>query len=164
MSWWWIPILLAAFWAWRLYRRNAWVPLALMGTRLLMVEKTLHSNDAFAVAGKPDRVYQKRNGTTIPLEYKTRNRIEIRETDIAQLSLQSWLLGKNGLQPAGHGFLAIRLRRNGKTVARRIALRPAGWCESLIQRFDALMSGQVAPEKTRDKWKCKSCGHRGRCQ
>lgn len=149
------------FLVWRGFTQD-WLPDELKAGRVVLVEKNLLADDPYPVVGRPDQVYRLDSGLHVPLENKNRDEHRVYETDIAQLSLQAWLLRRNGMPTAPFGFVAINSRRTGQRKALRVELRDDAYCERLIARYLALIDGRLHPRRSRGR-KCDTCGHRRAC-
>ncbi len=144
------------------WRTAGWLPAELREGDLVHVERTLKAEMPFPVVGRPDRVYRLPGGEHTPLEYKTRDVARLYESDRAQISLQAWLLRKNGHPTAPHGWVVVRRRKDGARYPLKVDLGDDAYCERLVRRYVALRAGRVIPQKTLDG-RCKSCGHREAC-
>lgn len=149
------------FTVWRGFTHN-WLPPELALGKVTQVERNLFINTPFAIVGRPDQVYQLPGGLHVPLEYKNRNVRRVYETDIAQLSLQAWLLRLNGFETAPFGFVAIRNRKTNERRALRVELRDDAYCEQLVARYIDITKGRAKASKNRGN-KCNTCGHRSEC-
>ncbi|QXP89498.1 PD-(D/E)XK nuclease family protein [Methylococcus capsulatus] len=146
----------------RTKRRNpGWLPPELRGARLVAVEQDLTSRDP-PLAGRPDQVYRLPDGRYVPLEYKTRERFVLHETDAAQLSLEGFLLRRNGFPTAPFGVIAVKRRGGGETRAVKLKLADDSRCMDWILRYRDLVRRRAEPEAA-DDGRCKRCGHAGRC-
>jgi CRISPR-associated exonuclease Cas4 len=156
--------LIAAGWlliVWRGFAQD-WLPAELASAKVVQIERTLFMSEPFAVVGRPDQVFRLADGLHVPVENKNRNGHGVYASDIAQLSLQAWLMRKNGLETASFGFVAINDRLTGKRVAKRVELKDDRYCEQLLVRYLDIVEQRVAPQKSRGA-KCNSCGHRAAC-
>jgi CRISPR/Cas system-associated exonuclease Cas4 (RecB family) len=135
----------------------------LKDANLVYVEHNFFVDAPFPVVGRPDQVYRLSDGRHVPLENKNRNSYRVYDGDVAQLSLQAWLLRELGKPTADFGLLAINHRQSGKRQAVRVPLWNDAACEQLIARYLALKEGKVLPRKSSGP-KCTSCGHRTLCQ
>lgn len=149
------------FMVWRGFTQN-WLPPELAAGKVAQVEKNLFAELPFPVVGRPDQVYRLPDGLHVPLENKNRDGHQVYETDIAQLSLQAWLLRQNGLHTAPFGYVVINSRKTGKRQAVRVELRNDVYCEQLITRYLDIIERRTAPRKSRGR-KCNTCGHRSEC-
>ena len=140
-------------------RQEAWLPNELKMARLRFVERDIFVDKPYALAGRPDRVYALPNGLLTPLEFKNRNRFVTYETDIAELSLQAWMLRRCGHATSSHGYVTIRQRDTAEHRCLRVSLLDDAQCLALIQRYRAIISGQVEP-RTCPPNRCRSCRHR----
>lgn len=154
-----------AFWLYRFWRGLVpkWLPAELEGAKLVQVEQDLYAKAPFKVAGRPDRVYRTRDGLHVPVEYKNRDRFAVYEADIAQLSLQSWLLRQNGHRTAAFGYAVVNDRNTGEHKALRVDLKDDVFCERLIARYVDVIQRRVQARKSRGR-KCNTCGHRTPCE
>ena len=149
------------FMVWRGFTQN-WLPSELAVGKVAQVERNLFINAPFPIVGRPDQVYRLPDGLHVPLENKNRDAHRVYETDIAQLSLQGWLLRRNGLPTAAFGYAVINSRTTRKRKAIRVELRDDAYCEQLIARYLAIIEGRAQARKSSGP-KCKSCGHAGAC-
>ena len=141
---------------------QVWLPEELKAARVVMVEKNLWIDAPFPVVGRPDRVYRLPTGQHVPVENKNRDIDRVFDTDIAQLSLQAWLLRHKGFETAAHGYVAINNRRTRQRTAHRVELLDDSACVRIINRYLDVTEGRAQPRKSRGK-KCNSCGHRIAC-
>ncbi|MBX3630314.1 MAG: Dna2/Cas4 domain-containing protein [Nitrosomonas sp.] len=157
-------LIAAAIWVFMIWRglTQDWMPKELRVGRIVMIEEDLRTRFPFAVVGRPDQVYQLENGLHVPVENKNRSNFKIHETDIAQLSLQAWLLRRNRLSTTHYGYVAINNRKTGKRRAIRVDLLDDKSCGHLITRYLTVISHKAQPEKNMGV-KCSSCGHRAYC-
>ena len=149
------------FMVWRGFTQN-WLPPELAAGTVAQVERNLFINAPFPVVGRPDQVYRLPDGLHVPLENKNRDAHRVYETDIAQLSLQAWLLRLNGLETAPFGFVAINNRKTRERRAMRVELRDDAYCEQLVARYIDLTERRAKARKSRGR-KCDTCGHRSEC-
>lgn len=143
----------------------AWMPQDLRGASVVMVEEMLKAStsEEYGLIGRLDRVYQLETGECIPVEFKTRKQAKAWESDVAQLSLQAWLLRQAGHDTSSHAYVVAELP-NGVRQAIRVDLRDDAYCEKLILRYHQIMADRVAPKAKPSPAKCQSCGHRANCQ
>lgn len=139
-----------------------WLPADLRGAKLAMVERNVRIEMPFRLAGRPDRVYRLTTGVLVPVENKNRDDHLAYHTDIVQLSLQAWLLRRQGMRTASFGFVVINSRRTGRRLALRVALLDDRACLRVITRYFDVIEGRAAPVKSRGA-KCRTCGHREIC-
>lgn len=163
---------------WRGFTQD-WLPDELKSARIALVEKNLwidaelpcgsgSGSGSFGVrvtvpvVGRPDRIYRLDSGLHVPVENKNRDIDRVFDTDIAQLSLQAWLLRQKGMEAATYGYVAINNRRTRKRTSHRVELLDDASCVRIINRYLDVIEGRVEPRKSRGK-KCNSCGHRIAC-
>ena len=149
------------FMIWRGISQN-WRTPELKAGRVVKVEEDLRTDFPFRIVGRPDQVYQIAGGLHITVDNKNRDVFRVYETDVAELSLQAWLLRRNGLATTGHGYLVVNNRLTGERRALRTVLWNDEKCERLIQRYLDLVDGRVSAKKSTGP-KCRSCGHRATC-
>lgn len=154
-----LAILCLFLWRWLF---DDWMPAELKGAKLAMVERKLAVKSPYPVVGRPDQVYRTPAGTHVPLERKNRSTFSVFQTDVAQLSLQSWLLHHTGLPVTDYGFVVINNREVNVRRCIRVQLLPHVECERLIRRYLDIVEERVLAKKMRGK-KCESCGHQKRC-
>lgn len=156
-----IAALLAAFAVyWKL--SSGWLPAELRAGTLLGSEVNFHADVPFPVTGRLDRVYQLRNGQHTPVEYKNREAARLHDSDRAQLSLQAWLLRRNGKATSPFGYLVVRERKSGRKKSLKVELMDDAACERMIWRHIEVKEGRASPQRVRDA-RCKSCGHNSVC-
>lgn len=160
----WVLLIWVAFWLVAVWNRQTtdWRPRELKQGELMMIEQDLRTRYPYPVIGRPDQVYRLTNGLHVPVESKNRNHFTIHETDVAQLSLQAWLLRRNGLPTTSRGYLVINNRRTGKRRVLAVSLLNDAACERLIRRYLDVISKRIIPVKNYGR-QCQSCGHSGIC-
>lgn len=162
---------------------QVWLPEELKAASLVLVEKNIvidmsfpaigrrldqlgrgcdELGRSFGMVGRPDQVYRLANGDHVPLENKNRDDHRVYDTDIAQLSLQAWLLRQTGKPTASFGYVVINSRRTRQRKSIRVDLYADAVCVRIIQRYLDVTEGRAVAKKNRGG-KCKSCGHRPEC-
>lgn len=159
-----LPVLAFLVFAFLIWRRQTqdWRPLDLKEGKVVMVEEKLYVEHPYRIIGRPDQVVQRADGLHVPVDAKNREAYRVYPTDVAELSLQAWMLRRHGLKTAGHGYLAVTHRETGQRRALRVTLGDDRYCEQLIERYFLLMEGRV-PARRMTGRKCVSCGQRERC-
>ena len=142
--------------------KEEWRPPELRNARLIMVEKDLFTQAPYPIAGRPDQVFKLRNGRLMPVEYKNRDYFRVHQTDIAEISLQAWLLRRHGKRTAEYGYIAIRHRKTHERRAMPVQLMDDAACEALIQRYLSIIEGTRVAQRCEPP-KCKGCGHYRYC-
>lgn len=135
-----------------------WLPPELAAARLALIEKDLFCERPFRLAGRPDRVYVHQSGIMTPLEFKNRERFVTYQTDVAELSLQAWLLRRKGKRTSAYGYVTVRQRSTGIHRCLRVSLMSDKACEALIRRYQDVCSGRVEPQPCPPR-RCGSCRH-----
>jgi len=153
--------LIWTFLVWRGFTQT-WLPEDLKGATLVLVEKNLITDVPVPVVGRPDQVYRLHSGHHVPVENKNRDSYRVYGTDIAQLSLQAWLLRKTGRITAPYGYVVVnsRITRTRKCI--RVNLYSETTCLHIIQRYLDVIDGAVTARKSIGV-KCKNCGHKAEC-
>lgn len=150
-----------AFMVWRGFTQN-WRPEDLKAGKVVLVEQNLFANAPYPLVGRPDQVYRRTNGLHVPVENKNRDFHRVYETDVAELSLQAWLLRLNGMPTASYGYVAVNSRKTGERKAFKVELGGDAYCERLVRRYLDLIEGRAAARPSRGR-KCDTCGHRRAC-
>jgi hypothetical protein len=103
---------------WRRQQRDRWLPPELRGATCVFVETELTTTfEGKEFVGRLDRVYEMSDASFIPLEFKTRKNFKVYDTDIAELSLQAWLLRKTGRAARYEGFVVVQHNTTGNLYA-----------------------------------------------
>lgn len=157
-----------ARWWWILRARRRGLPVHMQNARLVMSEQAIATTAPVPMHGKPDEVYCFRR-VLIPLETKTRKRIEVRASDVVQLSVYAVILrhmqDPHGLLPtrriAKEGWLRIVTPK--ETVFRPVKLLSEEDVVLLWHHYHAIRAGEQEPERAIHPGICRHCGHAGRC-
>ena len=160
-----LAALMAGAWTYLVWRgfSQDWLPPELETASVVMVEKQMACEAPYPVVGRFDQVYKTGDGLHVPVEGKNRDTHRVFQTDVAQLSLQAWLLRRNGYMTAPYGFVAVNSRVSGGRKAIKVDLLGELECEKMVTRFLAVRYGKTRPIKSLGP-KCRSCGHKARCQ
>ncbi len=142
---------------------RASLPPVLRRARLVLAERLMLTEWPVRIAGKPDRVYRLPDGRHVPVERKNRDGFSVYETDRAQLSLQAWQMRQLGKKVADFGYVLTRDRRTKRVKWVPVALYDEAACVRLVRRYLEVIEGRAEARKNSGP-KCKSCGHRVRCQ
>lgn len=145
-------------------REDDWLPETLRHGELVLAEPKAMKMDAPVMAvAKVDRAYRAGN-VVVPVEFKTRRRHRVYDTDIAELSVQRLVLEANRFGPVADIAYVVTedpLTRTRARHAVRLISRDA--TATLIRRYHAIASGDEPGEMTDDSRRCAGCGHRRRC-
>jgi CRISPR-associated exonuclease Cas4 len=148
---------------WQRQHKNRWLPPELKNAKPSFVEhELLASFEGEEIVGRLDRAYQLSDGRWSPMEFKTRNYYKVFETDIAELSLQAWMLREQGFKTSAHGYVVIQHNETRQRRAFSVDLWSNDRCEMQILRRRQLMIKATVPVKTKDR-RCMSCGHQIIC-
>jgi len=140
-----------------------WMPDELKGLQLVNIEKNIFVSSPYPLAGRPDQVFFSPEFGHVPLEYKNRDNFSVYNTDIAQLSLQAWLLRISGRNTAGFGYVVINSRKMKERKTLRVDLYDDRKCEQIIERGIGIIEDRKIPRKSIGN-KCNTCGHVTRCR
>lgn len=170
-----VLILIFVFWYWKRLNKqqdsqneNHWLPNELKAGKLVMVEQDSTAHSSFndnLISGRFDRVYEVVVGGVkylVPADLKNRDNTRVFETDIAEVSLQAWMLRRNGHKTLKHGYIFIKNRIDGSIYPKRVALFDDDRCFQMISRYFNLVSHRVEPKKANSA-KCTGCSHAKRC-
>lgn len=159
-----LALLVGAIFIWLVWRGFAqnWRPEELKRGKVVLVEEDLFVDGPFPLAGRPDQVYRLANGLHVPVDNKNRNVHRVYQTDMAELSLQAWLLRRHGMPTAPYGYVAANNRKTGERKALKVQLGDDQYCERLFRRYLELIEGRTEARRSVGP-KCNSCGHRRRC-
>lgn len=142
--------------------RGDWRPTELRRAKLAHIERDLSVQGTHLVVGRPDQVWRLKNGRHVPVELKTRARQIVWESDIAELSLQAWLLRQCGFATTSHGWVVIEDIGSHSKSAHRVSLWSDQRCQAAIDRHVAIRTAAAAPKKVRGP-KCRKCAYQARC-
>jgi hypothetical protein len=148
---------------WRRQQRDLWLPPELRGATCVFVETELTTTfEGKEFVGRLDRGYEMSDASFIPLEFKTRKNFKVYDTDIAELSLQAWLLRKTGRAARYEGFVVVQHNTTRQRKCFKVPLWDDQRCQSQIQRHLAIKEQKAVAQKNKGG-RCFSCGHRLTC-
>lgn len=158
-------------WVWfgsrRIKRReNAWLTPELKKATLVMVEQEWVVDAPYPLVGRFDRVYEFNfpdGKALMPVDFKTRAKDVVYDTDIAEVSLQAWMLRQSGYSTSTHGYIAVKNMTTGNVTPLRFQLKSDVECEAIIQNYLNLINNRTTPQRT-FKQKCTGCTHKTRCK
>ncbi len=137
------------------------LPEALKDAELVFNEQTFSARIkelSIEFVGRPDRVYRTKDGLHHPLDIKT-GAPNVYFGHKQEVSLQAFLLRKNGYPTGNLGFLSFP--NAGKTESFR--LFGDDKCLAWIREKLELPFRGDAPEKIQNANKCAKCGQQERC-
>lgn len=166
-----VALALALAWSRRRARRRidieAALPPEFKGARLILNEPRLplRRRRPVAVAAKPDRAYRLSDGTVALLELKTRTTHQVYEADVAQLSLQRYVLLAHArfsnVRP--DGYVATIRPADRSVRVHRVRLLSEPSILQLVRRYDDLLARRAEPNWPPDVARCRNCPHLARC-
>lgn len=125
--------------------------------QIYLFEKYIGIDSPIAIQGKPDKVIWV-NGKLKIIEFKTRERNVVYESDIWQLSIYRYILthtqNKEVMSEAD-----VLINKNGKTITKTVKLKTNEEVEGLYYRYINVHQGNVLPNMTKNKAFCKHCPH-----
>ena len=151
-------------------RREAWLrqenmPEILRTAKLVASERFYRCEKPVALSGRPDQVYRLSNGTLVVVDTKRRQRSQVYDADVAQLSIYRVLLSAQKAfqrQPfAEYGY--VRLVTPEGVQYQRVDLWDTAQVVDLHRRYWALRDQRVKPSGAEAAGLCRQCGHRQRC-
>lgn len=142
-------------------RERSWQPEELRDAKCVMIERTLYTQN-YSMVGRVDRVFQLTNGLLTPVEFKTREHFNVYAEDVAELSLQAWMLRQLGKKTHDRAYVLIQHRKTKERKCIEVQLYNESKCEEIILRYFMLKAGDVEPIKNKGG-KCRTCGHRAMC-
>lgn len=119
-------------------------------------ERPMEMTDPIAVCGTPDVVWiEKRTGTLIVGDYKSRASQQVYDSDVIQLSVYRLLLRHSQRKPvADYGFIHFHngRRKRVKLMNERDVIR-------LYERYIDLITGKATPKRVCRPGYCRYCSH-----
>ncbi len=151
---------------WRFFSKGtiteSWLPGELHRAQLQIVETTYKTEHPYRIAAKPDRAYRLPSGELVLVELKTRPGIRIFDTDIAELSLQAWVLRSLGERVKDHAYVAVLKHTSSRPKPVRVRLMDDKACLKLIERCLELKTGVSRPGANPGKH-CLTCAYQSEC-
>jgi CRISPR-associated exonuclease Cas4 len=141
---------------------ETWLPGELHRAQLQIVETTYKTEQPYRIAAKPDRAYRLPSGELVLMELKTRPGIRVFDTDIAELSLQAWVLRSLGERVKDHAYVAVLKHRSSRPKPERVSLLDDKACLKLIERCLELKTGAARPRSNASKH-CLTCAYQTEC-
>jgi CRISPR-associated exonuclease Cas4 len=151
---------------WRFFAKRTvtetWLPAELHRAQLQIVETTYKTEQPYRIAAKPDRAYRLPSGELVLVELKTRPGIRVFDTDIAELSLQAWVLRSLGERVKDHAYVAVLKHTSSCPKPVRVRLLDHKACLQLIERCLELKTGAARPGANPGKH-CLTCAYQSEC-
>ena len=151
------------------------LPSELKAGRLIMVEQEIYVERPYKISARLDQVYEiTYNGKTylVPADFKTRATNRVYDTDVAEVSLQAWMLRnraggkKHHRQIAPFGYILIHNTTDKRMYPKKFALLSGQECENMIERYFDLVNPReyvVPTPLPASSKKCVACSHKKRC-
>jgi len=138
------------------------LPPELHGATIAYSEKLFETMTPFHLLAKVDRIYRKGNMHFV-LEFKTRARHRVYQSDIIELSAQRLAItGSCGLPVSVTGFVTTQVE--GERQTHRVQLLDADQLVALYERRRAILAGTVEPNCNAGYALCASCSYRTECE
>ena len=149
----------------RLLRWTAdWLPPDLRGAQLVYAERLFTATEPFLMTARLDRAYRDKKGIIILLELKTRMADRSYLSDVIELSVQRLALMASGSDlVADYGYVVVQRSANAKRISHRVKLLPSEDIIALVQRREALLSGQAIPTFACAPGLCQICAFKEPC-
>lgn len=153
------------------YASDEWsrMPAELRTATLVASERdTAASIDGARVGARPDQVYRTAGSKLILVETKTRYRNVTYLSDVVELSVQRLAIDQSNKDPgtaiADYAYVRIILRgRKPKPTYKKVRLLTADQVTQVYRRYQAVVSGQIAPVAQSRHAACKNCSQRANC-
>lgn len=140
-----------------LRRERGFLPKHLHSAKLAMSEQDIACS---FLHGRLDRAYWY-EGRLVLLEFKTRSRPVVYPSDVAELSLQAWILRQNKKKVSSIAYVVIVQPKS--KVVKMVKLLSDEQCLKLYNRYFELKHNPSTAKKANNA-KCNSCGYRAICQ
>ena len=146
-----LAVVIILYWWLRLRRKPKLSP--------YMLEQFLKINDPIPLCGKPDVVWETRDGTLIVGDYKSRENQQVYESEVIQLSVYKLLVERTQKRPvADYGFIHFK-NRNMK----KVSLMKEKEIIALYHRYWNVIGGEVVACAANSKNYCRYCSHKHEC-
>lgn len=149
------------------------LPPELKAGRLIMVEQEIYVEQPYKISARLDQVYEiTYNGKTylVPADFKTRATNRVYDTDVAEVSLQAWMLrncaGSKKHHVAPFGYILIHNTTDKRMYPKKFTLLSDQECENMIERYFDLVNPReyaVPTPLPASSKKCVACSHKKRC-
>jgi len=143
-----------------------WLPDELRDAALLYSEPpAMRIQRPLPVVAKVDRAYRHPNGELSVLEFKTRRRHVVYDSDVIELSQQRLVLersGRGNVRPVG--FVVTELRGSNERKSHRVKLLTADAAADIASRYVGIVAGTIAPRKTDNERLCGQCAFVKECR
>ena len=148
------------------------LPPELKAGRLIMVEQEIYVEQPYKISARLDQVYEityKGKTCLVPADFKTRaNPTRVYDTDIAEVSLQAWVLRHSAKKyhTAPFGYILIHNTTDKRMYPKKFNLLSDQECEDMIRRYFDLAKpgGHAVPNPLpAGSKKCVACSHKKRC-
>jgi CRISPR/Cas system-associated exonuclease Cas4 (RecB family) len=124
-----------------------------------MLERFLKITDPVPLCGKPDVVWETREGTLIIGDYKSRDNQQVYESEVIQLSVYKLLVEKTQNRPvADYGFIHFK-NRNMK----KVYLMKETEIIALYHRYWDVVDKEIKAYTANNENYCRYCSHKHVC-
>lgn len=149
------------------------LPPELKAGRLIMVEQEIYVERPHKISARLDQVYEimyKGKTHLVPADFKTRATNRVYDTDVAEVSLQAWMLrncaGSKKHHVAPFGYILIHNTTDKRMYPKKFTLLSDQECENMIERYFDLVNPReyaVPTPLPASSKKCVACSHKKRC-
>lgn len=123
-----------------------------------MLERFLKITNPVPLCGKPDVVWEARDGTLIVGDYKSRDNQKVYESEVIQLSVYKLLVEKTqNRRVADYGFIHFKNRS-----MKKVYLMTEAEIIALYYRYWNVIAGEVEACAANTNY-CRYCSHKRKC-
>ena len=143
----------------------AWLPSELRTATLYSSEAHYRLTDPIKLKGKADRIYRRRDGILVAIEFKSRFTARAFKNDVIQLSAYAWAVSRTvGRDVARHGYIVTVHPKTRTKQAIKVPLISEREIITLYKRYADVRSSVVQAAKTTHKKLCQTCAYNDVCQ
>lgn len=130
-----------------LWWRKEGMPLELRNSTLFLNEAEISTREPVPLHGRTDQVFLTDKGKLVPVDTKTRDRFQVYESDIIQLSVYAVILCRRytgTYQVSRTGYVRVVVLKSGRELVRylRVTLLPERKVVAMYRRHAQIVSGQ----------------------
>lgn len=152
---------------WRTHRSQLadreWLPLGLVGAKLVWSEKAFLCESPVPMAARIDRAYRTDDRQLTLVEFKRRAVFRAYQSDVVELSVQRYVMQKAGHSVSRLAYVVVVSSHDGRVGALPVQLELARSVERRAARLVALLDGELNPHRAAHAALCSRCGHADRC-